>query len=239
MMTLNHGLSGYVCGQVAMPLLRRRSPVAPRALGWAFFLGAMLPDGDIAVRLLAGRGAYFSSAWYGHRGASHSLLGTLVLGLLCAAVLQRLLVPREHERPRQAYAWLAGCAWAGGIIHLFGDLFTPGWQLPLFWPLAERFGAWRHIGWFSPYLLWLFLAAIALAQLAHWALGRREGLRGWAPALAWGLYALAGARWVSFLVSSRYEGWEQWMALQQQLLPEVLVTPLTQGVGAVWHWFTG
>lgn len=31
-MTLNHGFSGYVVGQVVLPLLRRRAPVPP-ALG--------------------------------------------------------------------------------------------------------------------------------------------------------------------------------------------------------------
>ncbi|NIP72009.1 MAG: metal-dependent hydrolase, partial [Gammaproteobacteria bacterium] len=72
MMTLNHGLSGYVCGRVAMPLLKRHAPLSERHLGWAFFLGALAPDVDILTKVLLGRGAYFSGAWYAHRHLSHS-----------------------------------------------------------------------------------------------------------------------------------------------------------------------
>jgi membrane-bound metal-dependent hydrolase YbcI (DUF457 family) len=257
MMTLNHGLSGLVCGQVAMPLLRRRSPLTERAMGWAFFLGAMLPDTDIVGRALLGRGAYFSGAWYAHRGLSHSVLGTLLLGLLAAALLYRPLAARSAARPaapqespgadaarsggRAAYLWLAGCAWAGGLLHLLGDLFTPGWPLPLFWPLGGRIGGWQHIGWFSPYLLVLFVAALALGG-AVTLLARRLGRGGpaarWAPLLAWGIYALATWRWMSFLVGSRYLSPDQWSAYQQALLPAALSEPLTQGVFMLWHWIT-
>ena len=246
MMTLNHGLSGYVCGQVAMPLLRRRSPLPERALGWAFFLGAMLPDMDILTRALLGRAAYFSQAWYGHRALSHSLLGTLLLALLAAGLLYWPLAHRAVNTgagagasPLRAYGWLAGCAWAGGVLHLFGDLFTPGWQLPLFWPLEPRYGALRHIGWFSPYLLWLFVTAMALAALAVHGGSRLRRLRPWASVLAWGVYALAAVRWVSFLLTSRYGSNDQWMAYQQELLPDALILPLTRGVHALWYWFTG
>ncbi len=244
MMTFNHGLSGYVCSQVAMPVLRRRAPLPERAIAWAFFLGAMLPDMDIGVRLLVGRSAYFSGAWYGHRGLSHSLLGTLLLALAAAALLYRPLLrgpagAAARAQPRQAFAWLVACCWAGGLLHIFGDLFTPGWQMPVFWPLAGRFGAWRHIGWFSPYLLWLFLLAVALASLARSLLARTPGLRPWAPRVAWTVYGLAAARWVSFLVQSRYTTWEEWMATQQALLPDALVGPVVQGVGVLWRWFSG
>jgi membrane-bound metal-dependent hydrolase YbcI (DUF457 family) len=238
MMTLNHGLSGYVCAQAAMPALQRRAPLGQRALSAAFVLGAMAPDLDILTRLLAGRGAYFSGAWYGHRGLTHSLLGTLLLALLAAALLWRPAGARAAPRPWVAGAWLAGCAWAGGLLHLLGDVFTPGWPLPLFWPWPERFGALRHIGWISPYLLWLFLSAIALGTLAARGGARVEALRRWAPALAWAVYALAAYRWLSFMVRSRYTSWDEWMAYQQAMLPDALVRPLTQGVGMLWRWLT-
>ncbi|HKI97890.1 MAG TPA: metal-dependent hydrolase, partial [bacterium] len=237
--TPNHGLSGYVCAQVALPLLRRRSPVSPRALGVAITLGAMVPDLDILSRVIVGRAAYFSGLWYAHRGVSHSIVGTLLLALILAALLYRPLVPRDTPRPWTAFAWLAGFAWAGGLLHIFGDLFTPGWQMPVFWPLAVRFGGWRHIGWFSPYLLWLFVTAIALGVLMERGLGRLASLRRWVPAMVWGMYALAVFRWVDFLSVSHYSGWSEWLAYQQQLLPDAMILPFTEGVHAIWHWFTG
>jgi membrane-bound metal-dependent hydrolase YbcI (DUF457 family) len=241
MMTLNHGFSGYVCGRVMLPLLKRRSPLSPRAMGWAFFLGAMLPDLDIQARLL-GRGAYFSGAWYAHRGASHSILGTLLLAMVAAVLLYRPLCPAPAEaggssRSRNL-AWLTGCLWCAGLLHVFGDLFTPGLPMPLLWPLEPRLGALGHIGWFTPYLLWLFLATLALdwgaRAVKRWVFPAWH----WMGAAVWALYALAGFRWVEFLLTSRYESWSQWQARQQALLPEAMIAPVSDAVGFLWHWFT-
>lgn len=248
MMTLNHGLSGYVVGQVVLPLLRRRAPLPPAALGAAFFLGAMAPDVDIVTRLLAGRAAYFSDAWYAHRAATHSLLGTLLLGLAVAAVLyagRSALGPArapgsgpDPAWPRRGYPWLAGCAWAGGVLHILGDVFTPFRPLPVLWPLGERFGALSHIGWFSPYLLWLFVATIAVGWASPWLLCRVTGWRRGVPVAVWTLYALASYRWMQYLIVSRYESAEQWRAYQEALLPEIMVTPLAAAVRAAWVWLT-
>ena len=139
-MTLNHGFSGYVCGRVAMPVLRRHAPISEAAMGWAFFIGAMMPDGDVLTRVLGGRGNYFSGGWYGHRQFSHSLLGTLVYALIIAAVVFAPVVWR-HESKWRAYGWTVGCLWVGGWLHLLGDMMTPGRPLPIFWPLPETFGS--------------------------------------------------------------------------------------------------
>jgi membrane-bound metal-dependent hydrolase YbcI (DUF457 family) len=250
MITLNHGFSGYVVGQVVMPILRSRAPVGPGALSAAFFLGAMAPDLDILTRVVAGRAAYFSTAWYGHRGASHSLLGTLLLSLVVAAAISGWQAarrgrtvpgptPAAGRRGRLAgYAWLAGCAWAGGLLHVVGDLFTPARPMPVLWPLPERVGALGHIGWFSPYLLWLFLATIALGWAGRWLLSRVAGPRPWTGVAVWALYALASYRWVQYMIVSRYESPEQWQAYQEALLPEIMVAPLTAAVRAAWLWLT-
>jgi membrane-bound metal-dependent hydrolase YbcI (DUF457 family) len=236
MMTLSHGFSGYIVGQVVLPLVRRRAPVPPAALSAALFLGAMAPDLDIVTRLLAGRAAYFSDAWYGHRGASHSVLGTLLLGLAVAAVLSAWRAARRGGRP--GYAWLAGCAWAGGLLHILGDVVTPRRPMPVLWPLSERFGALSHIGWFSPYLLWLFVVTIALGWTARWLLPRMIGPR-WASAAVWAVYALASYRWVQFMLVSRYESAQQWDAYQEALLPRVMIVPLSAAVRSAWAWLTG
>jgi membrane-bound metal-dependent hydrolase YbcI (DUF457 family) len=240
MMTLNHGFSGYIVGQVVLPLVRRRAPVPPATLSAAFFLGAMAPDLDIVTRWLAGRAAYFSDAWFGHREASHSVLGTLLLGLAVAAVLStwRAAGGGGRRRVRLGYAWLAGCAWAGGLLHILGDVFTPRRPLPVLWPLPEQFGALSHIGWFSPYLLWLFVTTIALGWAGRWLLPRVTGPRG-ASAVVWALHALASYRWVQYMLVSRYESAEQWQAYQEALLPRVMVAPLSAAVRSAWVWLSG
>ena len=238
MMTLNHGFSGYVCGRVAMPFLRRRSPLPEGTMAFAFFLGAMLPDIDIMAKLL-GRVRYFSGVWYGHRHASHSFLGTLILSAVFAGLLFWFAYrQRRGGSPGGVYLWLVGCLWGGAILHIFGDLFTPGWPLPLFWPIAARFGAFQHIGWFSPYLLWMFLGTIALAWLLA-AVARRELLpRPWFGAAGWLVYLVAAGHWVQFLLTSRYHSPLAWAAMQRELLPDFLVTPVTNGVSFLWFWMT-
>jgi membrane-bound metal-dependent hydrolase YbcI (DUF457 family) len=249
MITINHGLSGYVVGQVVMPLLRSRAPVSPAALSAAFFVGAMAPDVDIVTRVAVGRAAYFSTAWYGHRAASHSILGTLLLGLVVAAVISGWQAARGvkkvpgwtpgRRKRLTRYAWLTACAWAGGLLHVLGDLFTPGRPMPVLWPLLpERFGAFSHIGWFSPYLFWLFVTTIALGWIARWLLSGVAGPRPWAGGAVWALYALGSYRWVQYMFVSRYESAEQWQAYQDALLPHVMVAPLSAGVRAAWLWLT-
>ena len=269
MMFVNHGLSGYVCARVAAPLLRRYAPVSASALAGAMALGAVMPDFDIVSRL-GGRALYFSDAWYAHRQASHSLLGTLLLALglaLAGAWTQKAVrhrgsgtaapgasLPASAE-DRRRWLWLAGAVWVGGLLHLLGDLFTPGMPLPLLWPQPLRFGSWSHIGWFSPYLLWLFLATLGLDQALR-ALARTRWFRApaasapsagtvfsRAPVIAsanmlaiatWGLYLLAAFRWVEYMVLSRYHSADQWSAYQATMLPDWMVTLPTEGVRTLW-----
>ncbi len=255
MMTLNHGFSGFVCGRVALPLLRRHSPLSARGMGWAFFLGAMLPDLDIVSKTM-GRMAYFSGEWYAHRQLSHSLLGTLLMALLAGAVFstpvaQRFFSPpppasagAEHStgRWKALYPWWVACFWAGGLIHLFGDLFTPGMSMPILWPLDLRYGGLSHIGWFSPYLLWLFLFALLAKPVLELIVpgGPRAGRgRNWRGLLLWAVHAGVAAQWVGFLLTSRYESQSQWMEYQRTLLPEAMITPLNQGVRQLWYWLSG
>lgn len=241
MMTLNHGFSGYVCSRAVLPLLRpllrRITPLPERSLAWACFFGAMLPDLD-AVTTLAGSGYYFSGDWYGHRQASHSLLGTLVLALLAA-----LPLALRHTRGgvmgfRAAFFPLTAAFWAGGLLHLLGDVVTPRRPLPLFWPLEGEIGAFAHIGWFSPYLLWMFLGALAVEGALRVARIRSVSWPRWRDATIWGVHALVAARWIDYLIRSRYESPEQWSAYQHSLLPAALVNAPTEAMSLAWHWMT-
>ena len=237
MMTLNHGFSGYICAKVAAPVLKRHCPLSEKTLGLALFLGAMLPDLDILSTLM-GPGAYFSGEWYGHRQISHSVTGTLILALLCSIPLFPLLVARGNPRSKRAWLWLVGGLWAGGWVHIFGDLFTPGLKMAVFWPLDMRLGGLRHIGWFSPYLLWLFVATLAIGWGLRLLPARQPPAKRWIGWAAWGLYGVALYRWVHFLLTSRYDSFSQWADYQQALLPEAMIAPVSQGVHVLWFWLT-
>ena len=244
MMVLSHGLSGYVCGRVAMPALRRVSPLAPRAMSWAFFLGAMMPDGDIVSRVLLGHSAYFSGAWYGHRQLSHSILGTFLLAGVLAVLgfgLWRMRAAGRARSSRNGLVWAWACLWCGGLLHLVGDLPTPGMSLPLFWPLSSRFGSWSHIGWFTPYLWWMFLTAV-LAAAGLRRMGTFLVAKGWlrsgiyVAGAAWVVYLAAAVRWIQYLATSRYESATQYAAQQRDLLPEPLVSVSVLWVRNLWRW---
>jgi membrane-bound metal-dependent hydrolase YbcI (DUF457 family) len=235
MMTLNHGFSGYVCARAAMPVVRRFSPLPEGAIAFAVFIGAMLPDADAISNVIA-QGAYFSDGWYGHRHASHSILGTLLLALLAALPLARGVGRKQGLPWRRAYAALVPCFWCGGLLHIAGDLFTPRLAMPLFWPLPGAFGALSHIGWFSPFLFWLFVAVLLVdgsVRLAGDRLGLSTEDR---PAVIWLLNSFAAATWLGYLFGSRYDSADQWSAYQHSLLPDFLITPFAAGVHAAWHW---
>jgi membrane-bound metal-dependent hydrolase YbcI (DUF457 family) len=217
-------------------------------MGWAFFLGAMMPDGDVVTRIFAGRGDYFGRAWFSHRQVSHSLLGTLILALVVAAVLfgpvvwrAGLLAPTASIRRssrRRAYAWAVGCLWAGGMLHLLGDMVTPSRPLPVLWPLEQSYGGWAHIGWFSPYLLALFLSVLAIDLLLR-TVARLPGIQAtpWQArigALVWVVYTTAAYRWFHYMWVSRWESSSQWAAYQRSLLPDPLVAATTEGVATLW-----
>lgn len=250
MMVLTHGLSGYAASRVAMPVLRRLSPLPPAAMSTAFSVGAMMPDGDIVARLILGTGRYFSTAWYGHRQASHSITGTFLLaGIVALAGYGPWLWRAAHGPAKDApgtatlrsIAWAWGCLWCGGLLHLVGDLPTPGMALPLLWPFTARYGSWSHIGWFTPYLWWMFLTAVVAAGLLRWAGNRlvaagavRIGI--YVAGTSWFVYALALYRWLHYLVVSRYESAVQYAAMQRALLPEPLVALSTEWVRSLWRW---
>lgn len=235
MMTLNHGFSGYVCGRALMPLIARRSPVGEGWLALAFFLGAMAPDLDGLSNFIA-RGTYFSYTWFGHRQATHSIAGTLVLALIGASLLVWPAARRGRIPWRRGFPWLAGCFWAGGLLHIVGDLMTPRMAMPVFWPWAERFGSFSHIGWFSPYLFWMFVIAIGLERSARLGMGLVGPLRPWRGTVVWAISTLAAARWVEYLVTSRFESASQWAAYQSSLLPDAMIGPLSAGVRTAWFW---
>jgi hypothetical protein len=245
MMVVTHGLSGYVVSRVAMPLLRRHSPLPPGAMSLGFFLGAMSPDVDIVTRVLLGYSAYFSGAWYGHRQASHSIVGTCVLAALIALIgfapwirraVRELPPARRLRATVRGTLWAWGCVWCGGMLHLVGDLPTPGMSLAVLWPLPYRFGS-----WITPYLWWMFVSAVLLAAGLRW-MGQRIVAAGavrtgiYVAGAAWAVYAATLYRWLQYLAVSRYETASQYAAIQRELLPAWLAAFSSESVRSVWRW---
>ncbi|MFQ6111837.1 MAG: metal-dependent hydrolase, partial [Nitrospinota bacterium] len=107
------------------------SPIAPAAFAFAA-LGALLPDIDTTTSSL-GRLCY-PLAWYlerrfGHRGASHSLVGLLLAATLAASFVL-LLSPLS----RFSLSWSSWSAFVVGYLsHLLADSMNKS-GVPLFWP---------------------------------------------------------------------------------------------------------
>jgi hypothetical protein len=133
-------------------------------------------------------------------------------------------------------------AFGGGVIHLAGDLPTPPdpWGgIPLFFPLAARFGGWSHLGWVNEALFYLLgaaaLAAGALAAAHHLSPpAGKPWLRAALAAVA-GL-ALVGTVW--FASISHYEGPAQWRSWQARFIPVVWIDALhgvERGAAVLWE----
>jgi inner membrane protein len=120
-----------ILSHAAVPLalgLGLGSRVVPPRLLMVGVVAAVLPDLDVlAFRLHV---AYAST--FGHRGASHSIVFALILGLLAS-----LLALQFRAKRRIAFSFVAFCAASHGVL----DMFTNGGHgVPLWWPVSgERF----------------------------------------------------------------------------------------------------
>lgn len=126
---ITHAMLPLVLGAA---LGRRRMP---RRLLAAGAIAAMLPDADV---LAFAFGIVYADA-FGHRGASHSLLSALAIGLVAALFARDL-----HARPWPAFAWLAACT----LSHPLLDALTyGGLGLAMWWPASDArvFAPWRPI----------------------------------------------------------------------------------------------
>ncbi len=172
-----HVLAGAVTGGCAALMIRGAPAQLGAALSWGA-LGGFLPDIDAASRvpgfdesvgrlfgLPPGSEVYAGSAWYSHHHFTHSLLAGLGAALLLAGLLglERLLAGPGHEGRRNIRIGMAPAALLGGfVMHLVGDLVTPGsvWGgIQLLWPLETMVGGWGWAWWFNNYDLFLLQLA--------------------------------------------------------------------------------
>jgi membrane-bound metal-dependent hydrolase YbcI (DUF457 family) len=224
MSPVEHALTGMLASTLAASAwpgpLRGRG----RWIAWTT-IGAMAPDLD-ALSLLFSHRIYFGSAWYSHRQFLHSIFGCAFLAMLLPALVTALGNPGRDERARILGVG-SRAVFAGGLIHLLGDLPTPPgpWGgLPLFFPLPIRVGGWGHLGWVNA-VIFYFLAAAALA-VAGLTVARRAvsgAARGWLRGAAAAVAAVALVGTVWFAAISRYEGFNQWRAWQSRFIPAIWV----------------
>lgn len=159
--------------------------VVSRRLLLAGAVAAIMPDFDVVAFKL---GIAYGDA-FGHRGASHSLVFALLLGLLALACARGLRATRLT-----AFVFVA----LSTLSHAVLDMFTNGGLgVAMWWPIASErlFAPWRVIE-VSPIgisrflterglavlqseLVWVWLPAIlAGALLAAIRLGRARGQTG-------------------------------------------------------------
>lgn len=125
---VTHGLLG-----IALGMLRRReggpergslATVTDRAVPWATFLAAELPDLDVFL----GRGPM--AGYVFHRGFSHALLMAPVIALIATGLVKLCF---RQARTSTLYLWSLGSVL---LAHLLADLVT-GWGTRLFWPFSH------------------------------------------------------------------------------------------------------
>lgn len=151
-------------------------PAISRRLLAAGVVASMLPDFDVVAFRL---GIAYADG-LGHRGASHSLLFALVLGLLALAA-----APELNSSRVKAFLFVAASAASHPLLD---TLTNGGLGVALFWPWSDAryFAPWRVIE-VSPIGL-RFMSAHGLEVL------RSEFLWIWLPAIAMAIGLLLARR---------------------------------------------
>lgn len=98
----------------------------------------------------------------GHRTFLHSILGTLVIGTLVAAVFWLIARKSSHAHVSFWHA-LVACV-VGAASHLLIDLANP-WGLKLFWPFAQKWSAWDLLDEVDLWILAILLSGLLLPGL--------------------------------------------------------------------------
>lgn len=176
--SLTHIVLGHAMGIFA----QSATPAAQTAAYWGAFVGNSLPDIDVPVGTLLGRG------WALHRKFTHTIPGMLLLPALATGVIT-LVVPGSS--PWLTYAWTL----AGVMLHVFLDCLNSFGTRPLK-PFSNRFFGYGVLFIMDPVIL-VVLGVGDLVHLAGWL--PRVGLQVLTVAMA----VYVAARWVALARLSR------------------------------------
>jgi membrane-bound metal-dependent hydrolase YbcI (DUF457 family) len=164
---ITHSLMGSGAARLAT-----REPDRLPQMSMAALLGALLPDADPWLYLI-------DPAWYGfyHRVVSHSLIGLVVISLLCAGIVRLFHRIRRWRRfgwfvspnpppgaspPAVPFLLLWAVALMAGLLHFVFDTITGfGNMLPL-WPWSHWDASLKIVTSFDPViagstLLWFLV----------------------------------------------------------------------------------
>lgn len=115
---------------------------------------------------------------HGHRTATHSLLGTVVIALAMAGAFWRL--GRKHLTAPVRFPRALLLCGVGAGMHLLLDL-TNSYGVELLWPFREKWYAWDLLDSIDPWALLLLLAGLLLPglfRLVSEEIGARPKARG-------------------------------------------------------------
>ncbi|HHU62894.1 MAG TPA: metal-dependent hydrolase [Clostridiales bacterium] len=117
---VSHGIVGAAIGSLSGGSLNLSNPYLVGSV-----IGAVIPDGDIILRL-KGNYSYLKN----HRGASHSLFGLAVISALLTCVLIKIY---------SGYNFISLMFWVfmGGLSHSLTDMLN-SYGVQLFWPKTKK-----------------------------------------------------------------------------------------------------
>lgn len=141
--SLTHLVMGHAMGAFATGA----TPAVQTAAYWGALVGNSLPDIDVPVGYLFGRG------WAFHRKFTHTVPGILLLSLAAAALITFAI-------PDSAYLVTWTWTLTGSVIHVFLDCLNRRGVRPL-WPFSSRLFAAGVLFIIDP----VILGALALASL--------------------------------------------------------------------------
>jgi inner membrane protein len=180
MASLGHIAVGMATARVSSEDRRAVRPSLGAMLFWAAL--SFLPDADV---IGFGFGIRYQDEW-GHRGASHSLVFALAVGISVG-----LLAPLFKRRPVRTGLIAALVVATHGLLDTLTD---GGLGIALFWPfdLTRYFAPWTPIpvspiglGYLSPYGFYVFVTELTLfAPLIWFALSNAHRVRT-LPVVAW------------------------------------------------------
>lgn len=161
--SLTHLLVGHAMGAAASNVAH---PYGAAAY-WAVLVGNSLPDIDVPISLLLGRGIKL------HRTITHTLPGTVILSALAAVVIGLLT-------PGAPFGVLFGWTLLGCLAHMALDCLNLFGARP-FWPLSARAVEVGVLHILDPFLLGL----LGAASLAVYAQVAPPATLAWAFLLMW------------------------------------------------------